>query len=215
MQGFKPIGLSLAETIRDSQASTAAPANPTAHSSNAAVIDKMQDTIQTLVTGSQSETPTTGTPDQLCLNSNLNNDHPNIGVTGDGTMGHSWVTVKDGESVDTGYGLWPDSQQEIQDQGLDNGEGSDIRENFEIDATVGAHEYCEDVTPEQVAQLEEIIETGDTYGAVTNNCAGWASEVFAEITGTDISNRDWGYAGVKTPPQTGTAIDDLNASQKA
>lgn len=101
--------------------------------------------------------------------------HSNIAPDGDAglTDGHAWISVTQGGKTQT-YGLWPDGHPYIRQQGLDNGEGSDIRTGIEsgIGREPAASRYYE-LTPEQFRRLQTELGR-DVDWAYTNTCASWS-----------------------------------------
>lgn len=128
------------------------------------------------------------------------------------TDGHAWISVTRGGRTQT-YGLWPDEHPYIQRQGLDNGEGSDIRTGIEsgIGREPAASRYYE-LTPEQFRALQGELARDVEWG-YTNTCASWASGVASRVTGERISASE--LLGVTdTPRQLSESIQDLERERR-
>ena len=142
----------------------------------------------------------------LCLYSNVAEDVGSPGID----AGHAAMILVDGKNNPTTYGLWPDDHAAIVAQGLANGGGSDVRMAFSLDEwSVQSYPYiyCEQITYSQLAMFAVGV-AQDWEWRVTNNCASFVSEVFYDVTGTDVDADDVG--GFETPRELGMSIRELN-----
>lgn len=135
--------------------------------------------------------------------------HSNIAADSDAglTDGHAWISVTRDGSTQT-YGLWPDEHPYIRQQGLDNGDGSDIRTGIEsgIGREPAASRYYE-LTPEQFRALQDELRRDPEWG-YTNTCASWASGVVSRVTGERISASE--LLGITdTPRELSKSIQEL------
>lgn len=67
--------------------------------------------------------------------------------------GHSWLSVIN-EGITRNYGLWPDDNPQVSRRGLNNGDGSDIREGIEDTYIADESRYFK-ITPEQLQSFEK------------------------------------------------------------
>lgn len=135
--------------------------------------------------------------------------HSNIAPDSDAglTDGHAWISVTQGGRTQT-YGLWPDDHPYIRGQGLNNGEGSDVRTGIEsgIGREPAASRYYE-LTPEQFRTLQAELSRSEEW-AYTNTCASWASSVVSRVTGERINASE--LMGVTdTPRELSESIQEL------
>lgn len=143
---------------------------------------------------------------QLCINSNLAETNSS-GAAG----GHAWLTLQQDQNVIQGNGLWPDDHPDIVASGLNNGEDSDIRTGFDVDSTVGEHQFCADLGQDQLDNYVELLNEDEEWGLL-HNCSSWASEVFEQVTGIDVDADDERLLGAETPSELGQSIQELNNS---
>lgn len=67
--------------------------------------------------------------------------HSNVAGDEQGFIaGHAWLSVTEAGKTTT-YGLWPDEHRWIQQQGLSNGDASDIRIGLERNSNAIASRY--------------------------------------------------------------------------
>ena len=130
------------------------------------------------------------------------------------TDGHAALVLVD---TDTGktttYSLWPDSHPNIQRGGLDNGKGSDVRENFPGDAPAGyKYKHCKKLTDDQAKKLVENAKEHREW-CYTDNCSSFASDTFGDVTGTDVDADDW--AGFESPGELGDSINSANGGSNS
>jgi hypothetical protein len=93
-------------------------------------------------------------------------------------LGHSWISLTlDG--VTNYYGLWPDDHPNT----MDNGSGTDIRTNMETGA--GTYSRYFPINNDQLEQLNALLMENETW-QYTYTCAGFASEVYASVTGEAV-----------------------------
>jgi len=126
------------------------------------------------------------------------------------TAGHAAIVFHSkGEEADIfqTYGLWPDSYS----TSINNGEGSDIRVNFEKDNPLlepcYKWFYCEPISDEKKKILDELVAKNVEW-TCTNQCATFASETFYDVTGTDVDADD--FLGLETPREISESIVALN-----
>merc|ERR1712038_78240 len=127
------------------------------------------------------------------------------------TAGHAALMLVDtftGEKKT--WGLWPDNHETIESLGLDNGGGSDIREDFIGDVwSKGKYPfmYCEPITEKEKKRLLKLTSL-TTAWTCTHNCASFASETFYKVTGIDIDADE--FLGFETPREVGQNIIKAN-----
>lgn len=140
--------------------------------------------------------------------------HSNIAPDSDAALtdGHAWISVTQGGRTQT-YGLWPDSHPYIRQQGLDNGEGSDIRSGIEsgIGREPAASRYYE-LTPDQLRALQGELQRDVEWG-YTSTCASWASGVASRVTGERINASE--LLGITdTPRELSESIQELERERR-
>lgn len=131
--------------------------------------------------------------------------HSDTGASGgmDATDGHAWITLT---NTDTGahltYGLWPDGHPGVQQAGLANGPGSDVRVNFpgdlnrEMDSN-DAEIYWE-ITDEQARQV--IKYSGELHvWEYRNNCSRFAGKCVETVLGIRVEAYDGRVLFFRTP----------------
>ncbi|CAG2084296.1 hypothetical protein XCY_000603 [Xanthomonas euroxanthea] len=120
------------------------------------------------------------------------------------TDGHSWITVKRGNSPTEYYGLWPDDHPMVKD----NGAGTDIRSGMEKTQRSDADRYY-DLSPAQTKALDQALRENVTW-ELNNNCSSWASETVSRVTGKHIDAGTW-LPTVETPNALIDTIRELES----
>ncbi len=131
------------------------------------------------------------------------NTHVNSGIS----EGHAWISYVDNNNIGHTYGLWPDWNSAVPD----NGEGSDVRTDIELKSVHLYNRYYE-LNSEQTRKLEGFISTHATYGKLmTYTCASWASEAISKSVGEDVRADD--ILSFETPRQVSKSINALEEMQ--
>ena len=124
--------------------------------------------------------------------------------------GHAWITITEDET--TMYGLWPDYNSSIEDAGLDNGPGTDVRIDFE--KGTGKHSRFMYITPNQLLEVKNFITKHWEYDLWTRNCATFAQKVW-KVASRDLEILDadelWDGSPVESPRVLGNSIIAIEA----
>jgi hypothetical protein len=131
--------------------------------------------------------------------------HSGVGPNAGFTEGHVWISVHDSDTgVTTTYGLWPDDNPRVPD----NGSGSDVRTGVEDNFTP-KHSRYKEITPEQLQTFEDFVGVSDTWG-YTHTCAEWATDAWQHTTNEWINPND--NLGYETPRMVSKSIIALEAN---
>ena len=127
--------------------------------------------------------------------------------------GHAALCLKDETNTYSihYYGLWPDDHTAIEQSGLSNGRGSDVRVDFYGDkysAEDYPFIYCKRINTRQYQKFQQEVSKSSKW-TLTNNCASFASEVFREVTGIDVDEDDW-LLGANSVCELGKSIIEKN-----
>jgi len=124
--------------------------------------------------------------------------------------GHAWVSVLNLESSEkTTYGLWPDTNDYVQN----NGSGSDVRTNIEpahySETTKYRRYYHLDNEKEQ--RLNMFLKKSKTW-RFKYNCSDWAAELIKNVVGEflDAAEQINGLGNIGTPRKLSKSIAEAN-----
>lgn len=133
--------------------------------------------------------------------------HSNVAGAESGYIdGHAWLTIyRDGRT--TTYGLYPDSHETVVANGENNGNGSDVRRNYEASYVAVASRYYRLSAP-QSAQFDSLVRN-NAHWRFTNNCSSWASSIVRALVREDVDADD--NFGFETPRELGRNILRLEA----
>lgn len=149
--------------------------------------------------------------------------HSRADIDDDGISGHAWITLTtvqpDGTKTVDRYGLWPDDHPSIQAAGLDNGNGSDVRQNFSGDTFRGLFNRYYALTEEQKNSLIAFVSQNRKW-TCTYTCASFASDAIKHVVGEDVDADDATafpicgipvipLIGVETPRELSKSIQEL------
>ena len=167
--------------------------------------DSLSDGPSDSPSASPSAAPSSAPCILLCIYSNVAEDVLVGGETPPIDAGHAALMLiesSDAVLTVTTYGLWPDDHDAVPD----NGDGSDIRVSFPLDAWSPQrypYIYCERLDDAKVQKLKTEVAKVVTW-ACTHNCASFASETFFTVTGTDVDADE--LLGLETPREIGQNI---------
>lgn len=133
--------------------------------------------------------------------------HSNVPPSAGFIDGHAWLSLFDRQTEEViTIGLWPDDHPMIVANGLDNGEGSDIRINIEPPSSDFQRFYV--LTEQQQQNLVGLINAGRSW-AYTYTCASFVEEAAIVSTGEDVDADD--IVGFETPRELSGSILELEA----
>lgn len=132
--------------------------------------------------------------------------HSDTGASGgsNATDGHAWLTLSNTNSgAHLSYGLWPDGHPGIQQAGLANGPGSDVRVNYEGDLTrppmdANDAEIYWDITDEQAQQVIKYANQVHLW-EYRNNCSRFAGKCIETVLGIRVEAYDGRVLFFRTP----------------
>jgi len=133
--------------------------------------------------------------------------HSNVGDGAVFLSGHAWISATDfsqSSTPVTRYGLWPDGHPLIIQDGLSNGDGTDVRVNRE--PSYGLHNRYFFLNPTEKQALINYINTV-FHWTYWYTCASFAEGSVMAATGEDIDADD--YLGFETPREFGSSINAI------
>lgn len=131
------------------------------------------------------------------------NTHPNSGIS----EGHAWISYVNENNIGHTYGLWPDWNSAVPN----NGDETDVRTDIELNSNHLYNRYYE-LNSEQTTKINDYIQTHATYRKImTHTCASWASEAIFKSVGEDVSADD--ILSFETPRQISKSIVELEKMQ--
>ena len=137
--------------------------------------------------------------------------HSNVGDGASFLSGHAWISVSDFSqnpaSVAT-FGLWPDDHPLIIQDGLNNGDGTDVRVGRE--PAYGLHNRYFFLNPTEKQSLVNYINTV-FHWTYWYTCASFAEGSVMAATGEDVDADD--YLGFETPREFGSSISQIEATE--
>ena len=149
--------------------------------------------------------------------------HSRADVDDDAVSGHAWITLTtiqpDGTKTVDRYGLWPDDHPGIQTAGLNNGDGSDVRQNYAGDTFRGLFNRFYNLTEEQKNSLIAFVSENRKW-TCTYTCASFASDAVKHVVGEDVDADDATalpicgvpiipLIGIETPRELSKSIQEL------
>lgn len=136
--------------------------------------------------------------------------HSNVGDGAVFLSGHAWISATDfsqSSTPVTRYGLWPDGHPLIIQDGLSNGDGTDVRVNRE--PSYGLHNRYFFLNPTEKQALINYINTV-FHWTYWYTCASFAEGSVMAVTGEDVDADD--YLGFETPREFGSSINALEVT---
>lgn len=132
--------------------------------------------------------------------------HSNVAGSDGFIAGHAWLTItRNGRT--TTYGLYPDSHETVVANGENNGNGNDVRRNYEASYVAVASRYYRLSAP-QSEHFDRLVRT-NAHWQYTNNCSSWASSIVRALIREDVDADD--NFGIETPRELGRNILLLEA----
>lgn len=129
--------------------------------------------------------------------------------------GHSWVLFYNSSTKKThSYGLWPDNNHKINEAGLNNGSGSDVRIDFLGDSYISDYSRFYPLSNFQVNDLNSFVSKYKKYSIPNYVCTSYAQELIYEVTGEFVESGDF-YEGlnIETPRAMSNTILNLELKQ--
>ncbi|OGV68032.1 MAG: hypothetical protein A3K18_28260 [Lentisphaerae bacterium RIFOXYA12_64_32] len=126
--------------------------------------------------------------------------------------GHAWISAsKYLNATQISWftlGLWPDEHLWIQDAGLANGAGTDVRVSFDGENLGGIRRFFL-LSPEEKQALDAYVAQVQDW-TYWFTCASFAHDAVQTTTGIDVDADD--ILGFETPRELGEHIQDLEAA---